>query len=160
MICQTRDGIPQVPNHFSEMGILDHKQRHCHGNGIVILRRTLFSLGRHLYIRLRLRLFFACLVFEERIHVFGAGIIGFICGNPLQFLAPAVYGAMGQFQFFAGLRDACLFHQFYGIALELFRILAHANPFMFSHHRTVRPNSIPVLCRRHVSNLFAITWRQ
>ena len=66
MICQTRYGIPQIPNHFSEVGILNHKQCHRHGNRIAILRRTLFSLSRYLCIRRRLRLFFACLAFDER----------------------------------------------------------------------------------------------
>ena len=93
MICQTRESIPQIPNHFSEVGILNHKQCHRHGNRIAILRRTLFSLSRYLCIRRRLRLFFACLAFDERIHVFGVDFIGFIRGSPLQFAAPAVWTA-------------------------------------------------------------------
>ncbi len=49
MICQPGYGIPQMMDHFPQMRILDHEQRHCHCNRIRLFIFQSFILCIHLF---------------------------------------------------------------------------------------------------------------
>ena len=124
-------------DHFPQMRILDHEQRHCHCNRIRLFIFQSFILCIHLFLMTGFRWMFSfLLIFNELVYVCGADFFWFTGRHPFQLPTPAVYGTVGDFQFLGCLGYPDLFHEFYGIASELFCILAHKLPFTMATRRS------------------------
>lgn len=75
-------------DHFTQMRILDHKQRHRHCNRIIILLGFILKFCLLLDAWFRGMLFRFHLFFNEHVQICRSGFFWFVCRNALHFTAP------------------------------------------------------------------------